>query len=52
MKTERQMWQDINEPKVEALIALFNENREPLFVAEIVDRVPRIKRERKRRKQK
>jgi hypothetical protein len=52
MKTQKQMWKEINEPKVEGLIALFNENGEPWLIAEIVDRIPRIKRKRKRRKQK
>ena len=47
MKTQRQMWEAINEPKTEGLIALFDENGEPWFVAKIVDRVPRIRRKRK-----
>ena len=47
MKTQRQMWQDINEPKVEGLVARFDENGEPLFIAEIVDRIPQIRRKQK-----
>jgi len=47
MKTQAQMWKEINEPKVEGLITLFDENGKPICVIPIVDRVPLIRRKRK-----
>jgi len=44
------MWQEINEPKTEELITAFDENGELWLVAEIVDRIPRIRRNRNARK--
>jgi len=47
MKTQKQMWQEINEPKIEGLITLFDENGKPIFAGYIIDRVPLIRRKRK-----
>ncbi|UCE16061.1 MAG: hypothetical protein JSV12_00100 [Candidatus Bathyarchaeota archaeon] len=48
-KTQKEMWEYINEPIVEKCIPIFV-NGKPIAVGYIVDRVPLIKR--KRRKQK
>ena len=50
MKSQKKMWQEINEPKTEELITAFDENGELWLVAEIVDRIPRIRRNRNARK--
>ncbi|MCW3993430.1 MAG: hypothetical protein NWE85_02550 [Candidatus Bathyarchaeota archaeon] len=47
MKTQKQIWQDINEPKIEGLITSFDENGKLVGVFLIVDRVPLIRRKRK-----
>lgn len=42
MKTQKQMWQDINKPKVEKLIIFYDENGNPTGIMPIVDRLPII----------
>ena len=44
------MWEYINEPKVEALMPIFDENGKPIVMSYIVDRVPPIKRNRRKQK--
>jgi len=41
------MWKEINEPKTEALIPIFDKNGKPILVAYIIDRIPKIRRKRK-----
>jgi len=47
MKTQTQMWKEINEPKIEALITFFDKNGKPSMVMPIIDRAPKIKRKHK-----
>jgi len=49
-KTQKEMWDYINEPIVEALAPIFGENGEPIVMGYIVDRVPPIKRNRRKQK--
>jgi hypothetical protein len=54
MKTEKQMWKDINKPKVEELFIEKDENTgEYRIIAKLLDRIPiwSIEENRKRRKQ-
>ena len=50
MKTQKEMWKYINEPKVESTGFIFDENGKPILKYEIVDRVPPITRNRRKRK--
>ena len=40
MKSQKKMWEEINEPKTEKLIPIFDENGKLLCVAELLDRIP------------
>ena len=40
MKTQKEMWKDINEPKVEKIIPIFDENGKLVTVVEQLDRIP------------
>jgi len=48
MKTQKEMWKEINEPKVEEIIPLFDENGKPIAVAYLLDRIPVFMRERRK----
>ena len=45
---EAQIWEKINEPKVVGIITCFDKNGKPSYFP-LVDRVPKIRRERKRK---
>jgi hypothetical protein len=45
----KQIWQKINEPKIEKLTILF-ENGKPRLVFALLDRMPKITRKRKKNK--
>ena len=40
MKTQKQMWKEINEPKVKGLVIFFDNNGKPIRVDQIWDRLP------------
>jgi hypothetical protein len=46
MKKEAQIWEKINEPKIEELITGFDKNGKPTYIFSIVDRIPKITRKR------
>jgi len=50
MKSEKKMWKEINEPKIEKTIPLFDENGKPIAVAYLLDRIPVFMRERREQK--
>ena len=47
MKTEAQIWEKINEPKVTGLITGFDKNGKPTYIFRILDKVPKITRKRR-----
>ena len=47
MKTQRQIWKDINEPKTEQLIIEFDKNGNIEFFGKIIDRIPIFLKERR-----
>jgi hypothetical protein len=49
-KSLREMWHRINEPKVESTGFIFDENGQPIVKYEIVDRIPPIRRQRRKQK--
>ena len=40
MKTQKQIWKDINEPKIEKIMVAFDENGEPWITILQLDRIP------------
>jgi hypothetical protein len=48
---EAQLWKKINQPKVEELIIRFDQNKNPLYISEIIDPkdIPKITRERRQK---
>jgi len=48
-KTQKEMWEYIHEPKVLSIGFIFDKNGQPILKYEIVDRVPRIKRNRRKK---
>jgi len=40
MKSQREMWKEINEPKIEEIIPIFDENGKPITIGFLLDRIP------------
>ena len=45
MKTEKEMWEYINEPKVEKIVPIFDETGKPITIGFLLDRIPVFMRE-------
>ena len=50
MKTEKQIWKDINKPKTEELWIEWDENEDDWFIAKLLDRIPIFLKERRQQK--